>query len=209
MLTPAGNWALKSSCPDGSNSEKYGSEPQPTNRFPSAVVWALPCDAADRPSGWSSAATSVATPRLLVELHRDRAAVRKLGHAGRLVVEERVDVVPERLGIVLPGEDLARVVECLAGRGCQREAARLAAELPEDLARVAVDLVGRPGVAGVDQQVVAVRVDVYGVDVEPVPRRARRRRAAAARSGCTGRGRRCSTGRAPCPSRCRSPGRRR
>src|SRR6202044_2631272 len=50
----------------------------------------------------------------------------------------------------------------------QLEAAVLAAELPDDVARVPVDLVGGPGVAGVDEQV-AVGVDVDRVDVEPVP----------------------------------------
>jgi hypothetical protein len=34
--------------------------PQPTKRSPSAVVWALPCDAAESPSGWLSEETSVA-----------------------------------------------------------------------------------------------------------------------------------------------------
>ena len=60
MLTPAGNCASKSRFPDESNSEKYGSAPQPTKRLPSAVVCAFPCDAATWPSGWFSDATSVA-----------------------------------------------------------------------------------------------------------------------------------------------------
>ncbi len=34
------------SLPERSNSEKYGSAPQPTRRLPSSVVWALPCEAA-------------------------------------------------------------------------------------------------------------------------------------------------------------------
>ena len=52
---------MKTSLPDELNSEKYGSEPQPTTLLPSRVVWALPCDAAESPSGWFSEATSVAT----------------------------------------------------------------------------------------------------------------------------------------------------
>ena len=39
---PTGSAALKMSVPDGLNSEKYGSTPQPTNRSPSASNWALP-----------------------------------------------------------------------------------------------------------------------------------------------------------------------
>ena len=35
--------------------------PQPTTMSPSPSVWALPCDDADRPSGWSSEDTRVAT----------------------------------------------------------------------------------------------------------------------------------------------------
>jgi hypothetical protein len=61
VFTPAGNSALNRSFPDGLNSEKYGSAPQPTTRLRSGVVCALPCDAAGRPSGWLSDATSVAT----------------------------------------------------------------------------------------------------------------------------------------------------
>ena len=60
MFTPAGNSALNRSEPERLNSEKYGSAPQPTTRLPSWVVWALPCDGAERPSGWSSEASSVA-----------------------------------------------------------------------------------------------------------------------------------------------------
>ena len=51
---------MKIRFPWGSNSEMYGRMPQPTNRLPSSVVWALPCDAAESPSGWLSDDTSVA-----------------------------------------------------------------------------------------------------------------------------------------------------
>jgi len=58
----------------------------------------------------------------VVELDGDGAAVGEVdqdvgpgvGGAGRVVVEERVDAVAVRLGVVLPGEDLARAVEDLA-----------------------------------------------------------------------------------------------
>jgi hypothetical protein len=51
---------LNRSWPEGLNSDKYGSAPQPTNRSPFRVVCALPCDGADRPPGWLSDATRVA-----------------------------------------------------------------------------------------------------------------------------------------------------
>ena len=98
--------------------------------------------------------------------------------------------------VVLPGEDLACVVQHLARRGLQREAAVLATELPDDAAAERADLVGRPRVTRVDQQV-PVGVQVHGVDVEPVPWRARGRRqrllALAERHVIL----RCSTGTAP------------
>src|SRR5215204_5485943 len=52
------------------------------------------------------------------------------------------------------------------------EVALLATKPPQDIARFAVDLVGGPGVAGGDEQVV-VAVDIYGVDVEVVVAEAR------------------------------------
>jgi hypothetical protein len=61
VLTLAGNWALNSSAPEGLNSEMYGSAPQPTNRLPSGMVWALPSTSATRPSGWLSDLRRVAT----------------------------------------------------------------------------------------------------------------------------------------------------
>ena len=119
-------------------------------------------------------------PCPLVEGHRDGPAVGELRRARRLVVEERVLVVTDRLGIVLPGEDLIGAVEDLSRAGLFGEAALLTSELPDDLPRDPVDLVGRPRVPGIDQQV-PVGVEVHGVDVEPVPRRARPTPAAAAR----------------------------
>src|ERR1035438_8991217 len=53
--------------------------------------------------------------------------------AAGLVVEQRVLVVPDGLGVVLVGEDLARLVEDLAGPGLEPERAVLAAEYPDNL----------------------------------------------------------------------------
>ena len=41
-------WASNRSCPPALNSEKYGSEPQPTNRSPLASCWMLPWLPAER-----------------------------------------------------------------------------------------------------------------------------------------------------------------
>src|SRR5438093_1982450 len=78
-----------------------------------------------------------------------------------LVVEDLKEVAAGRERVVLPGEPCT---------GCEVEVARLAAETPDDLARVPIDLVDRPGVAARDQE---VPVDVEGdrVDVEVVVRR--------------------------------------
>jgi hypothetical protein len=84
-----------------------------------------------------------------------------------LVVEKRVLVVPDGLGVVLVGEDLARAVEDLPGRGLEPERAVLAAEHPDYVPGAQADLVDGPGVTGTDQQV-PVGVEVDGVDVEPV-----------------------------------------
>ena len=73
---------------------------------------------------------------------------------------------------MLPGEDLPVAVEGLAGGGAQGEGTVLAPELPHDLAGVPVHLEHGPGVPGVHEQV-AIGVEVDGVDVEPVPGRAR------------------------------------
>ena len=104
-----------------------------------------------------------------VQMHGDHPAVGKQpGAAAGLVVEQRVLVVPDGLRVVLIGEDLARPVEDLPGRGFEPERAVLAAEYPDDVPGAQVHLVHRPGEAGADQQV-SVGVQVDGVDVEPVP----------------------------------------
>src|SRR6266567_4238100 len=57
-------------------------------------------------------------PGAEIQLHGDRAAVRQQrSRLGRLVVEERVLAVPDGLGIVLEGEDLAGPVKDLSGGG--------------------------------------------------------------------------------------------
>src|SRR5260370_38063909 len=83
--------------------------------------------------------------------------------------------MPDVLGVVLPGEDLVRAVQGLAGRGLLGEGTLLAAEFPVDGAGAQADVVSGPGVARVDEQV-AVAVQVHGIDVEPVPWRAGRGR---------------------------------
>src|SRR5712691_5826769 len=47
----------------------------------------------------------------LVDLDLDRAAVREERGSGRVVVEERVQVGPDLLGVVLPGEQLTGRIE--------------------------------------------------------------------------------------------------
>ena len=95
---------------------------------------------------------------LAVEPQRD--APRGLVHVCAPVVEEAESAVRLAAGVVLEGEP---------GAWPHREVAPLAAEAPDHLARLAVDLVdgGRP--AGGDEQVV-VRVHVHRVHVEVVVR---------------------------------------
>ena len=75
------------------------------------------------------------------------------------VVEEGEGAVGLAAGVVLPGE---------AGVGGDREVGVFAAQAPDDLAGVAVDLVDGVGVAAGDEQVVVV-VDGDRVEVDVVP----------------------------------------
>ncbi len=183
MLTPAGNSALNSSCPRGRTPRRRAGCPSRRTGRRRGVVCALPCDAATSPSGWSSDATSVARGARWSSLTvTARLVAASSAWPRRLVVEERVhrrDRSPR--GRAARRRSRPRRPASCPGAARSVKLAGLAAELPDDAAGVPVDLVGRPGVARVDQQV-AVAVEVHGVDVEPVPRGARPTRAAAARS---------------------------
>ena len=100
---------------------------------------------------------------LLVDLQYDAAG---------LFYRLRVAVLEDRVAIVEDGDcavGLAPgvVLEGKSGAGAHLEVTLLPTEAPDDLARVAVDLVDGGGFAGRDEQV-AVVVNVQGVDVEIV-----------------------------------------
>ena len=96
----------------------------------------MPCDAADESLGLVVGRDQRRDVRARVELDGHGAAdAGSNGVPDDSLSKNVYVVVAERLGVVLPGEDLAGVVEHLARGRLQLEARVLAAELPDDLAR--------------------------------------------------------------------------
>ena len=134
------------------------------------MVCAFPMSCATRPSGWSSELTKVAT-----RVARSSRTVTTRLEASRLPPDsssKNVYLPPPMASGSCCQAKIPVAVEDLTGGHAQGEGTVLAAELPHDLAGVPVHLEDGPCVAGAHQQV-AVGVEVDGVDVEPVPGRAR------------------------------------